>query len=78
MLAEEITICSRERMPKEVLREAPQVDGLKVQAIIFTFPKKGLPEQRYFKKTWQESAAFKRRRNAIPIWGLLRGKTPLT
>jgi hypothetical protein len=35
-------------------------------------------QSKIFKKTWQDSAAFKRRRNAIPIWGLLRGKIPLT
>lgn len=36
--SEEIFICSWERISEEVLRAAPDVDGLKVQAVIYTFP----------------------------------------
>jgi hypothetical protein len=34
--ADEIFICSWERIPEEVLRVVPDVDGLKVQAVIFS------------------------------------------
>jgi len=50
--ADEITICSWERIPDEVLRMAPDVDGLKVQAAIFTFPlAENIPAEDYAKQT---------------------------
>ena len=36
--ADEINICAWERPPQEVLKKAPEVDGLKVQAMILTYP----------------------------------------
>jgi len=49
--ADKISICSWEGIPQEILRKAPDLDGLKVQAVIFTFSTKDIPEADHFIET---------------------------
>jgi hypothetical protein len=46
--ADEITVFSWERIPQEVLKKAPDLDGLKVEAMIFTFSAKNIPSRDHF------------------------------
>lgn len=49
--ADEITIYLWERIPEEVLKKVPSLDGLKVEAMVFTFPSLDVPERDYFDLT---------------------------
>lgn len=49
--ADEISICSWEGIPQEILRRAPDLAGLKVQAMIFTFSRKDVSEADHFIET---------------------------
>ena len=49
--AEEIRICAWERIPPEVLKKAPELDGLKVQAMILTYPTEAEPGENELDRT---------------------------